>query len=536
MVSFLERGRASQPALIGGVIGLLALAVLAGQPKAAEIVAAAILAVALGWVFVRVAAHWTWLLYGLVAVDLLIPEDDRYVLKGSVGFQLEPYRGFLMLMLVGWLAALAVDPRVRARKTKFDGPLLLIAIATVGSDVFNPGRVDPMTSFVIKALALFTSLMLFLYVFVSVVRTRSTVERLLKIMVFSGCVVALAAVAERETHFNVFNHLHRLLPMMTFNPGAELSALLRNGNFRAIASAGHPIELANEMAMLTPIGAYLALRCSKAWWGAVFLLLLGNLMSGSRTGIVGLITIVIVFLAMRPRQTLRCWPALVAILGLLGLFMPHTISGAVNAFFPKGGLIAQQSATFHAHGQIQDASRLSRIGPQLRNTFAKHNEFFGEGWGTVQVGRLAVTNGPAPVINTGSVGAGQILDDQWLGVLLDTGLVGVAGWMWLFARVIRRLARRARRERGTPEGWLPVALAAAISCYAVAMYFYDAFGFIQATVLLYVLLGCSSVLLWLPPNASEGRTDDRGRGRPVVTPGSATRPGSERRAFLRPTA
>jgi len=496
-------GKPAPQALIGGVLTLLTLTVLAGQVKVAAVLAAAVVAVALGWLLVRVLAQWSWLLYGLAAIDLLIPEDDRYVVRGSVGFQLEPYRVVVMLMIVGWLAALLVDPRVQSRRTKLDGPLLLIVLATLGSEIFNPGRVAATTSFVIKALILSGSLILFVYVFVSVVRTRETVERIIKVLVASGCVVAVGAAIERETRFNIFNHLHRLLPMMRFNAAAELSGLLRNGSFRAIASAGHPIELSNDMAMLTPLAAYLAIRGRRRWWATLPILLMGNLSSGSRTGIVGLCAVLVVFLCMRPRETLRCWPALIPILGMVQLIMPHAISGVISAFFPKGGLIHQQTQTFAAHGQIQYASRLSRIGPELHNVFAKHNEFFGEGWGTVQVGRLAVTSTPTAITLPGTMGNGQILDDQWLGVLLDTGLVGVAGWLWLFGRAIRRLAVRARMWRGTQQGWLPVALAGSIACYATAMCFYDAFGFIQATVMLYILLGCTAVVLWLPADGGK---------------------------------
>jgi hypothetical protein len=500
MPAVLTRGRLSRVLPLGAAVALIALAVLAGRETLAALGAAAILAFAVGWLLVRVLARWSWLVYGLAAVDLLIPEDDRYTLRGSVGFQLEPYRVVLMVMLIGWLAALMVDPRVRARRTNLDGPLALICIAVVGSEVFNPARVAATTSYVIKALVLFASLILLVYLFVSVVRSRQTVERLLRVLVLCGCVVAIGAFIERESAYNIFNHLHRLLPMMTFNPAAELTTLLRNGGFRAMASAGHPIELSNDMAMLTPLAAYLAIKGSRWWWATLPILLVGNLSSGSRTGIVCLAVIVIVFLCLRPRETLRCWPALIPILGVVQLLMPHAISGTIAAFFPKGGLIAQQTQTFAAHGQIQYGSRLSRIGPELRNVFAKHNEFFGEGWGTVLVGRLAFTTGPQPkiVLPGGALGTGQILDDQWLGFLLDTGLVGVAGWLWLFSRALRRLAARARLERGTPEGWLPVALAGSIACYGTAMALYDAFGFIQATLMFFMLLGCTGVILWLP--------------------------------------
>jgi len=479
-------------AIVGGALALMTLSIGAGQLKVAELLAAGVAGYGLARLAVAVLAQWSVLVYGLAAIDLLIPEDSRYIVKGMTAFQMQPYRVMVTLMIIGWFTALMIDPRIRPRKTKFEGPLILIWVAIIGSDLFNPGAVSSLSSNVLKQLSLALSLLLLLYILVSVVRTQETVERILRVLVSGGCVIAFGAVVERETKFNLFNHLHPLIPMFAFNGSAELTALFREGHFRAIASAGHPIELANEMAMLTPIAAYLALRGSKLWWGAVALLMLGDLSAGSRTGIVGLLVVVAVFLWMRPRQTLRCWPALIPILLVVEVAMPGALNGAINTFFPKGGLIAQQSQTFYSKGQVQDASRLSRLGPQLHNTFAKHNEFFGKGYGTRVVGRTSV-NGPAPTLQSN-----QILDDQWLGNLLDTGMVGLAAWVWLFVRVTRKLRVRARAQRGSKEGWLPVALAASILCYAVSMFFYDAFSFIQATVMLYVLLGCASVVLWLP--------------------------------------
>lgn len=478
--------------IVGGALALMTLSIGAGQLKVTELLAAGVAGYGLARLSVAVLAEWSVLVYILAAIDLVVPEDSRYIVKGLTAFQMQPYRVLVTVMIIGWFTALMIDPRVRPRKTKFEGPLILIWVAIIGSDLFNPGAVSSVSSNVLKQLSLGLSLLLLLYILVSVVRTQETVERILRVLVSAGCVVAVGAVIERETTFNLFNHLHPVIPMFAFNGSAELTALFRSGHFRAIASAGHPIELANEMAMLTPIAAYLAIRGSRLWWGAVALLMLGDLSAGSRTGIVGLLVVVAVFIWMRPRQTLRCWPALIPILLVVEVAMPGALNSAINTFFPKGGLIAQQSQTFYSKGSVQDASRLSRLGPQLHNTFAKHNEFFGKGYGTRVVGRTSI-NGPAPTLQSS-----QILDDQWLGNLLDTGMVGFAAWVWLFVRVTRKLRARAKAERASEDGWLPVALAASILCYAVSMFFYDAFSFIQATVMLYILLGCASVVLWLP--------------------------------------
>lgn len=177
----------------------------------------------------------------------------------------------------------------------------------------------------------------------------------------------------------------------------------------------------------------------------------------------------------------------------------------IDGFFGQGGFIAQQTQTYDLknNGGIQDGTRLSRIGPVFRSEFDTHNPLFGEGFGTRQTGR-------------GIAHPAQTLDDQWFGTLLETGILGVIAWIWLFVIIVRRLGRRAKLETGTREGWLPVALAAAIGGYAVSMATYDAFTFIQATFLLFILIGCASSLLQLPPASAEEIHATTPSARPVL--------------------
>jgi hypothetical protein len=90
----------------------------------------------------------------------------------------------------------------------------------------------------------------------------------------------------------------------------------------------------------------------------------------------------------------------------------------------------------------------------------------------------------------------RIIDDQWLGSLLETGVVGVAALLWLFRRTRRRLRVLARGDDG-PEGWLATALIASVTSFAIGMLTYDALGFVQVTLVLFLLLALSCVLLRL---------------------------------------
>jgi len=449
-------------------------------------------------VFVSLAKRWSWMVALTVVVVIVIPNDGRYTLAAHLPIQMEPYRVIVGLVIVGWLVALLVDPRVRACATRLDRPIALIVIATLGSEFMNPGRMATVTSYVIKAIWLLACLVLLYYVIVSVIRNRATLDRLIAVVVSAGCIEALGAMYQRRSGTDIFDHLHFLLPGFSFNGVLPGTVLQRGGGLRATGSAGHPIELSATMAMLLPLAIYLAIsRKQKRWWVAAVILLGGDFAGGSRTGVLGLLMIALVFIWLRPRQTLRCWPALFPALVVVHFVSPGALGAVQGAFFPSGGLLKQQSSVFVGRGGVVlDNSRLSRLGPSLTE-WEQHNPFFGEGYGTRVTGYLP--NGkPNPDDNA------NVLDDQWLKTFLETGLLGMAGWIWLFARAIRRLAARAKLERDTPEGWLPVALAGSVASFAMSMLTYDALSFTQATCVLFVLLAIGAIVLSLP--AIEGRT------------------------------
>ena len=74
-------------------------------------------------------------------------------------------------------------------------------------------------------------------------------------------------------------------------------------------------------------------------------------------------------------------------------------------------------------------------------------------------------------------------------------MLGLVGWLWFLIASIRRLGRAARADQ-SDEGWLYVALAASLCAFAIGMFTFDAFSFIQATFLMFIVLaiGASALL------------------------------------------
>jgi hypothetical protein len=170
--------------------------------------------------------------------------------------------------------------------------------------------------------------------------------------------------------------------------------------------------------------------------------------------------------------------------------LPGTIGSLKGAFFPKGGLIAEQrgEAGWAGSGRVAD------ISPSMEQF--KHSPLIGQGFGTYVVE-------PKP-------GGGQnILDDQWLGTLLETGIVGVLAWSWLFIRAVRRFGRAAKDD-DTHRGLLFATLAASIAAYSVGMVTYDAFSFVQVTFVMFVLLGLGASVLTEQPSRAASLARLRG--------------------------
>jgi hypothetical protein len=466
-----------------GAIGLLAAAVV--KDARLSVVAPLVLLVVLAASAHRTIFRWESLLAGIVLVIFFIP-IKRYTLPSQLPFNLEPYRLMIMFVALAWWTSLLIDRRVRLRASGLEGPILLFAFAAVASVGVNDSSIAAagVTTEVVKTLTFFASFFVLFYVVVSLVRSRAHLDRLIALLVGSGTVVALCAIVESRTNFNVFNHLGKAFPFLTYHDpssvGLTTSTLDRSGRLRVFASAEHPIELAAVLVMLIPLAFYLAkVTGRRRWFLMAGVLGLGALATVSRTGVIMMVVAGLVLLWLRPADVKRFLPLLVPAVCALYFALPHTLGTFYSAFFPKQGLIADQQQA----GQQCQCGRLAEFGPAIRE-WSGH-PLFGEGFGSRIVSY-------ADAVRLG-VKKARLLDDQWLGSLLETGVLGVAGLLWLFIRSIRRMSRIAREDDGD-DGWLGAALAASLFAFAIGMLTFDALGFVQVTITFFLLLALSGVL------------------------------------------
>jgi O-antigen ligase/polysaccharide polymerase Wzy-like membrane protein len=469
------------PAAFVGVLAFLAFAAFTALPLGVALPAVALITGIVATA--RTLFRWRGLISLTILVILFVPMR-RYALPGALPFELELYRVVVAIVATCWATSLLIDPRVRLRHSTFDKPIALFIFGLLASILANPTQVNLLEGEVVKRLSYFASFLIVLAMIICVTRTVDDVDKLLKVLVAGGAVIAVASLYEARTGYNVFNQLGRIIPIL--NPIELPSASYRQGLVRAMGSSQHPIELGAVLVMLVPPGLYLARRTrQRRWYLAAGFLALATLATVARTSILMLAVAFAVFLWLRPAEVKRLLPVLVPVFLAAQVAMPGSLGTIKQSFFPEGGLLAEQES----HPGWEGSGRLADLGPSLAQ-FAR-KPLFGQGFGT----RIVDSTGQRHDKNS------LILDDQWLGSLLEIGLAGTLGLLWIFWRAIRRMGRAAKEDR-TDRGWALAALTASISAFGVGMVTFDAFSFVQVTFLFFILLALGGALLQAEPEAA----------------------------------
>ncbi|WP_157981727.1 O-antigen ligase family protein [Protaetiibacter intestinalis] len=435
----------------------------------------------------RVVSGPTVALVALLAVILFVP-IRTYAIPVPLPFQLEPYRLLIAVLLIGAFFVLLAHPRMRLRPVAFGVPIAVFLGTLVLSIVVS---IVPLAQqgLVGTAFGGLVNLMFILSVFFLVrqfLSSERVVMATLGFLAYGGTTVAFFAIVERVTHINVFLRFGDVLPLQLLRDATED---WRAGGARSFGSAQHPIALSVMLCMLIPIVLYLAREAS---WprntvnraivhGAMLVVLLGGIgVAVSRTGVVVLATMFVVTLVLRPVIAAGLALATIPMVLLASFASPKTVSETLLSFLDLDTLVASQYTSPGWAGQ----GRLADLGPAFQ--LVQQHPVFGTGYG----GRIVV----------GEDANGFILDNQVLGILMDSGVAGVIG-LAIFVLVPFVLLVRHSLDRRVPERYRTLAFAIAVSTagYAAAMFFYDAFGFMQTLLVLCVLWAVGAWLLTEAP-------------------------------------
>jgi O-antigen ligase len=432
---------------------------------------------------------WPNALAAFVLLIWLVP-SRVYRLPSSLPFNLELYRVAIALLVFVFVFSLFAG-RSKLSAGGVGVPLALFAAFALASQFSNSAALDPRGG-ESNALNAFLYLMGFVVVLVlicSTLQDRAGVERVVKAFVLGGLVVAVAAIVASRTRYNVFDHLGNWIPFLEYDARYEVDT--RGGVPRVRSSAQHPIALASALMLTVPLALYLFTRARttarKAFWGiAALLILIGAIVPVARTAVVMAIVMLVLAVALRGRRVWRFWPALVIALAVLHLARPGVMGALYNSFFPENGLVSQVSG----RAGLPGSGRLSDIQPGLE--LWRESPAFGIGRGNPLVG------GRSP----DEPEQGIIFDNQYLNLLVTLGTLGLLTLVWFLIATFVKLLRGARQRLGA-VGDLVLVCALGVGGFAAAMYFFDAFSFVQVTMLFFAVAGLGLRALTLPPEPPE---------------------------------
>lgn len=294
------------------------------------------------------------------------------------------------------------------------------------------------------------------------VPSRARLDVLLRRLVLAGGCLAALGILQFITSQPFTNYVQ--IPGLTAN-SALVSISDRSGFNRPAGTALHPIEFGVVLVMILPFALHYALSDTnrtlvRRWWPTAAMAVALPI-AISRSAIVGTAIVLAFLLPTWPRRLRRqAYAALVVLAGVLYVTVP--------------GLIGTLTGLFT--GISNDSSAQSRTGSYtLAGQFISHAPIFGRGFLTF-------------------LPAYRILDNQYLGVIIDIGFVGLFALLGLFVTsiVTARGVRRRSVDRDTRQ--LAQASAASIASIACGYALFDAFSFPMAAMMTFFVLGVAGAL------------------------------------------
>ncbi len=401
-----------------------------------------------------------WVLAGFVVMLFLVP-FDAIDLPVSLPLSSTLDRPLLIAIAILWLLSLAIvsgeaRPRIRLTRVHF-AVLGFFAICCIG--VALDGQVLASmdeVSLVVKKLALLFSYLLFFFIVASVMRPRE-VPRYAAMMVVLGVIVAVATVVEYRMHYNVFYSLWGKIFPITLP--AELDMPDSIGRLTVYGPTNQPLELAALLAMVLPFAVMGSIdaptRNKRILYSiAIGLLLAGGVATSRKTSIVAPVGAILLLVAYRPRTVTRSLLGLALVLGML---VHVTSPGAL-------GSVLTQLEPGHVNNVLSTTDRTARYDAVRPDVLSK-----------LLLGRGYESYDPHKY---------RILDNEFLGLLITTGLIGLLAYLGIFATMMSA-AHRVIRGPDPKRASVALAAFAAVGVIALASGLFDVLSFPHVPYLLF---------------------------------------------------
>ncbi|MGY4858312.1 O-antigen ligase family protein [Cryobacterium sp. AP23] len=409
-----------------------------------------------------------------VYVVVLIGSPSIYVI-GPLGAAGTPATILGVLFLMLWLVGLVTRQNRLLQATPVHWALAAVCVATVLA--FVAGMLRPITaaevSSAVRGLIMLASWAGVILLVADTMRSRARLDAFLRLLVLMGAFLAGLGIVQFIWGVNFIELLH--LPGLVANEDGG-SLYSRSGFPRVSATALHSIEFAAVLGIILPLSVYLAFTATRrrAWqWAQLGLIGVAIPLTVSRSGMLGLIIGVLFALCVATNRQ-RMW--MLVILPVVAI--------AFRVVMP--GLLGTIRELFLDAGQDQS------IDGRVRDYEAVEAFFAQSPW----VGRGPFTFLPSMY---------RTLDNQFLGILVEQGIIGLIAFVCLLVVAIMLCFMTGLRARDRQRRLQAFALAASLTSAAVLCATFDVFGFPMAMGALSLVLGAA---------AAAWRLRQKGMGRP----------------------
>ncbi|MGW6500989.1 O-antigen ligase family protein [Nonomuraea angiospora] len=300
--------------------------------------------------------------------------------------------------------------------------------------------------------------------------SRERLDFVLKAVVIGGTFAAIVALLQFRLDFDLTKYMQ--IPGLRHSSVEEVPTVISRSDLRRVAGTlGHPIEFGALSAMLLPLAAHLGFQArsrgqaANRWWICAVIIAAGLMFSVSRTAVLGLAGAgVILLLGWSNRRRIVTIGAFVVFLGFMKVLAPGLIGTFYNLFAGAG----EDSSIIYRTHDYPFAMREVDKSP-----------VFGRGLGTWYPFKH------------------QVFDNQYLLSLVETGVLGVLGFVGVIGCgiVVALWVRRLSSDPNVRNLGLTIAACLVIPLLGAATF--DLLSFPGITSVMFLLVGAAGALLRL---------------------------------------
>jgi hypothetical protein len=407
-----------------------------------------------------------WALFGFVAMLWLIPFDSiKLPLGGPVDVTLD--RPLLVLLAAAWLFSAGAVRRADTRLSPIHWAFAIFtAVAVISVLVHSEAlvRVGGL-DLAIKQIALLASYGAFFALAAAILRP-AEIPKMITAMLALACFTAFAVIIEYRLGINVFHDwIGPLFPGYVRPP--ELGSVDSIGRKLMYGPTAQPLAVAVMLSMTLPFALAWLLKAKERrerliYAGVVLLLIGGAVATQKKTSMVGPLVCVLVLIAYRPRAMAKLAPLAIVLVAMVHVVAPGALGAVVDQLAP--GTVTKVNTT---KDRVSDYEAVT---PDI----AAH-PLVGRGYGSYDQ-KLH-----------------RILDNQYLGLAIGVGLLGLVAYLAIFFTSFfsaHRVARSDDPERAPPA----LGAAAAIVVALVSGAILDFLSFAQLPYLFCFIAAIAFVL------------------------------------------